>query len=137
MFYFLIHIRMLKDEKKFICASLKIILSITSITNSIVWQTFYRAFLLFICWLALICISLIPFVQAYKSASGEGNGDPLQYSCLGNPMDGGTWQAIVAWSHEELDVTERPNKNNKSARISSVAPSCYLQKSASTPNIYF
>ena len=22
---------------------------------------------------------------------GEGNGDPLQYSCLENPMDGGTW----------------------------------------------
>ena len=25
--------------------------------------------------------------------SGEGNGTPLQYSCLGNPMDGGAWQA--------------------------------------------
>ena len=22
---------------------------------------------------------------------GEGNGNPLQYSCLGNPMDRGTW----------------------------------------------
>ena len=28
-------------------------------------------------------------------ASGEGNGDPLQYSCLGNPMDRGTWHATV------------------------------------------
>ena len=26
---------------------------------------------------------------------GEGNGNPLQYSCLENPMEGGTWQAIV------------------------------------------
>ena len=26
---------------------------------------------------------------------GEGNGNPLQYSCLENPMDWGTWQAIV------------------------------------------
>ena len=26
---------------------------------------------------------------------GEGNGNPLQYSCLENPMDGGTWYAIV------------------------------------------
>ena len=26
---------------------------------------------------------------------GEGNGNPLQYSCLENPMDGGAWQAIV------------------------------------------
>ena len=26
---------------------------------------------------------------------GEGNGNPLQYSCLGNPMDRGTWWATV------------------------------------------
>ena len=26
---------------------------------------------------------------------GEGNGNPLQYSYLENPMDGGTWQATV------------------------------------------
>ena len=26
---------------------------------------------------------------------GKGNGNPLQYSCLENPMDRGAWQAIV------------------------------------------
>ena len=26
---------------------------------------------------------------------GEGDGIPLQYSCLANPMDGGTWKAAV------------------------------------------
>ena len=26
---------------------------------------------------------------------GEGNGNPLQYSCLENPMDKGTWWAIL------------------------------------------
>ena len=26
---------------------------------------------------------------------GEGNGNPLQYSCLENPMDGGAWRATV------------------------------------------
>ena len=26
---------------------------------------------------------------------GEGNGNPLQYSCLGNPMDRGAWWAVV------------------------------------------
>ena len=26
---------------------------------------------------------------------GEGNGTPLQYSCLENPMDGGAWKATV------------------------------------------
>ena len=33
-------------------------------------------------------------IQKTKS-SGEGNGHPLQYSCLENPMDGGTWVAAV------------------------------------------
>ena len=26
---------------------------------------------------------------------GEGNGNPFQYSCLGNPMDGGAWWATA------------------------------------------
>ena len=26
---------------------------------------------------------------------GEGNGNPLQYSCLGNPINGGVWRATV------------------------------------------
>ena len=37
---------------------------------------------------------------------GEGNGNPLQYSCLGNPMDRGAWQATVHGVTEELDTTE-------------------------------
>ena len=27
----------------------------------------------------------------YSIKGGEGNGTPLQYSCLENPMDGGAW----------------------------------------------
>ena len=30
-----------------------------------------------------------------QSFCGEGNGTPLQYSCLENPMDGGAWWAAV------------------------------------------
>ena len=30
-----------------------------------------------------------------KRSPGEGNGSPLQYSCLENPMDRGAWQATV------------------------------------------
>ena len=30
-----------------------------------------------------------------EQSPGEGNGDPLQDSCLGNPMDRGAWWAIV------------------------------------------
>ena len=28
---------------------------------------------------------------------GEGNGSPLQYSCLENPMDGGAWRVTGPW----------------------------------------
>ena len=30
-----------------------------------------------------------------KDSRGEGNGNPLQYSCLGNPLDRKTWWATV------------------------------------------
>ena len=40
---------------------------------------------------------------------GEGNGNPLQYSCLGNPMDRGAWWATVHRVTKELDMTERLN----------------------------
>ena len=36
---------------------------------------------------------------------GEGNGNPLQHSCLGNPMDRGAWQAIVHGVATESDMT--------------------------------
>ena len=37
---------------------------------------------------------------------GEGNDNPLQYSCLENSMDRGVWWAIVHVDHKELDRTE-------------------------------
>ena len=36
---------------------------------------------------------------------GEGNGNPLQYSCEKNPTDRGTWQATVHGVNQELDMT--------------------------------
>ena len=37
---------------------------------------------------------------------GEGNGYPVQYSCLENPMDRGPWGATAYGGHKELDMTE-------------------------------
>ena len=38
---------------------------------------------------------------------GEGNRNPLQYSCLENPMDRGAWLATVHGINKESDTTER------------------------------
>ena len=35
---------------------------------------------------------------------GQGNGNPLQYACLGNPMDTGTWKATVNRAAKESDM---------------------------------
>ena len=37
---------------------------------------------------------------------GEGNGNPLQCSYLGNPVDRGAWRATVHGAAEESDMTE-------------------------------
>ena len=34
-------------------------------------------------------------IPGWGRSPGEGNGNPLQYSCLENPMDRGAWQAAV------------------------------------------
>ena len=44
---------------------------------------------------------------------GEGNGSPLQYSSLGNPMDRGAWWATFHGSGKESDMTQWLNNNNK------------------------
>ena len=41
------------------------------------------------------------------SCIGEGNGNPLQCSCLENPRDRGAWwTACLLWGRTELDTTE-------------------------------
>ena len=43
-------------------------------------------------------VGLIPGLGRFP---GEGNGNPLQYSCLRNPMNGEAWQATVQKSYGE------------------------------------
>ena len=45
--------------------------------------------------LALFLILYRYYLAFHHSVCGEGNGNPLQYSCLANLMDGGAWQAAV------------------------------------------
>ena len=44
-------------------------------------------------------------VHGSGRSPGGGNSNPLQYSCLGNPMDGGAWRAIVHGVAKELNMT--------------------------------
>ena len=48
-------------------------------------------------------------------ALGEGNGSPLQYSCLENPMERGAWWATVHRVEKESDTSEQ--LNNKDERV--------------------
>ena len=38
---------------------------------------------------------------------GGGHGNPLQYSCLENPIDRGAWWATVHGDHKESNMTQR------------------------------
>ena len=46
---------------------------------------------------------------------GEGNGNPLQHSCLADPMDRGAWQAMVL-GFAESDMTEATKQAHMQSR---------------------
>ena len=50
-------------------------------------------------------------VSGLRRSPGEGNSNPLQYSCLGNPMDKGAWWATVH-GVQGLDMNQRLDDNN-------------------------
>ena len=52
---------------------------------------------------------------------GEGNGNPLQYSCLENPKDRGTCRAIVH-GFAESDMTEKVSMHTLQQDISELEP---------------
>ena len=55
----------------------------------------------------------VGLVSGWGRSPGGGNGNPLQYSCLGNPMDRGAWRSEVHGVSKESDTTERLNNNSQ------------------------
>ena len=51
-------------------------------------------------------------ISGWGRSPGEGNGIPLQYSCLGNLTDRGAWQATVHGVAKKSDTTKRLNNNS-------------------------
>ena len=45
------------------------------------------------------------FIPGLGRSPGVGNGNPLQYSCLENPMERGAWGATVSGASKESDTT--------------------------------
>ena len=67
-------------------------------------------------WFSLIAqlVKNLPAMQEIPGSGRsprEGNGNPLQYSCLENPMDRGAWWATVHRVAKELDMTYQLNNN--------------------------
>ena len=57
---------------------------------------------------------------------GEGNGNPLQYSCLENPIDRGACLATVH-GHQESDMTEQQNNNNNNGNTDCLSLQVYYR----------
>ena len=54
------------------------------------------------------------FDRISDSSMEKENGNPLQYSCLGNLMDGGAWRAMVAKVRHDLATKQQQKDKNSS-----------------------
>ena len=59
---------------------------------------------------------------------GVGNGNPVKYSYLENPMDGGAWRA---WGHKELDMTVYTHTHTHTKPVSFTTPLLTFKKQLS------
>ena len=75
-------------------------------------------------------VNNLPAIQEMQvpRSPGEENGNPLQYSCLGNPMDRGAWQVKVHGVTRESDMTLGLNNNNSIGPGTKLAFKCLLKK---------
>ena len=69
----------------------------------------------------------VDLIPGSGRSPGIGNGNSLQYSCLGNPMDRGLCQATVHGVTKELDTIERLH-NKKKQHIDTYFPSPQAEK---------
>ena len=65
-------------------------------------------------------VESLPVVQeiqvhllGWEDPPKKGNGNPLQYSFLGNPMDRGAWPATVHGAAKESETTEQQQQQKK------------------------
>ena len=70
------------------------------------------------CFLILIALNLLVLIwkkkSVYQSIHGEGNGNPLQCSCLENPIDRGAWRPTVnGVARVEHDLAMKPPPSPK------------------------
>ena len=93
-----------KQEKKIICSFIVLDLEVQ---NKIVEMAIFSE--------GSRGLSFFAFFQLLDVASGEGNGNPLQCSCLQNPRDGGAWWAAI------YGVTQ---SRTRLKRLSSSSRSC-------------
>ena len=64
-------------------------------------------------------------ISALGKPPAERNSNPLQYSCLGNPMDRGAWRATVHGVTKESDTTQWLNSNNNKGQGGVFTPSLH------------
>ena len=65
------------------------------VTHLLIFYGVVSFMLLYICFFLFLPLCILLRKALPNLRSGEGNGTPLQYSCLENPMDGGAWCAAV------------------------------------------
>ena len=58
----------------------------------------------------------IGLISGSGRSPGEGNDNPLQYSCLENPVDREAWWATVHGITKELDTTQRLNNSKDNSK---------------------
>ena len=60
-------------------------------------------------------------ISGLGRSPGEGDGNPLQYSCLENSMDRGAWQAIVHGVTKSWTRLKQPSTRSQSISVSLIS----------------